>query len=78
MTNPQKYGFIFETPDLYKSVPIRKIGWDKPISNIANFARDQGINYKVLKIFNPWLIQNHLNNKSRKYYEIYIPLEGYH
>ena len=78
MTNPRKYGFIFETPDLYKSVPIRKVGWDKPISNIANFARDQGINYKVLKIFNPWLIQNHLNNKSRKYYEIYIPLEGYH
>ena len=78
MTNPQKYGFIFETSDLYKSVPIRKIGWDKPISNIANFAKDQGINYKILKIFNPWLIQNHLNNKSRKYYEIYIPLEEYH
>ena len=78
MANPLKYGFIFETSDLYKTVPIRKIGWDKPISNIAIFAKDQGINYKIIKIFNPWLIQNHLNNKSRKYYEIYIPLEEYH
>ena len=78
MANPLKYGFIFETSDLYKTVPIRKIGWDKPISNIAIFAKDQGINYKIIKIFNPWLIQNYLNNKSRKYYEIYIPLEEYH
>ena len=78
MANPLKYGFIFETSDLYKTVPIRKIGWDKPIPNIAIFAKDQGINYKIIKIFNPWLIQNHLNNKSRKYYEIYIPLEEYH
>lgn len=78
MTNPRKYGFIYEPSDLYQNVPVRKIGWDKPISNITNFAREQGINYKLIKIHNPWLIQNHLNNKSRKYYEIDIPLEGYY
>lgn len=78
MTNPRKYGFIYEPSDLYQNVPVRKIGWDKPISNITNFAKEQGINYKLIKIYNPWLIQNHLNNKSRKYYEIDIPLEGYY
>ena len=75
MMNPQKYGFIFKPSDLYKSIPIQKIGWDKPISNIASFARDLGVNYKILKIHNPWLIQNHLNNKTRKFYEINIPLK---
>ena len=75
MMNPQKYGFIFKPSDLYKSIPIQKIGWDKPISNIASFARDLGVNYKIFKIHNPRLIQNHLNNKTRKFYEINIPLK---
>ena len=74
MSNPKNYGFIFEQSDLYKSTPVRIINWDLPIQNISSFAEKQGINYKLLKIFNPWLIQNHLNNKSRKKYQIKIPL----
>ena len=74
MSNPKTYGFIFEQSDLYESTPVRIINWDLPIQNISSFAEEQGINYKLLKIFNPWLIQNHLNNKSRKKYQIKIPL----
>jgi hypothetical protein len=51
---------------------------DVPIANIAEFAKEKGVNYKVLKIHNPWLIENHLNNKSRKYYEIELPEEGFY
>ena len=75
MSNPKNYGFIFEQSDLYKSTPVRIINWDLPIQNISSFAEKQGINYKLLKIFNPWLIQNHLNNRSRKKYQIKIPLD---
>ena len=78
MSNPQQYGFIFEESDLYLPIPERKIGLDTAITNLAQFAKEQNINYKVLKIHNPWLIENHLNNKSRKYYEIAIPEEGYY
>ena len=74
MSNPKKYGYIFEKSDLYELSPTKIINWDLPIQNIASFAEEQGINYKHLKIFNPWLIQNHLNNKSRKKYQIKIPL----
>jgi len=76
MSNPRAYGFVFDTEDLYQPIPVRKIGLDTAISNIAQFAKDQSINYKILKIHNPWLIENHLNNKSRKYYEISIPETG--
>ena len=76
MSNPQRYGFIYEPQDLYKSIPVRKIGLDTAINNIARFAKEQSVNYKIIKIHNPWLIQNHLNNKSRKYYEIEIPEKG--
>ena len=74
MSNPKKYGYIFEQSDLYELPSTRIINWDLPINNIASFAEEQGINYKLLKIFNPWLIQNHLNNNSRKKYKIKIPL----
>ena len=73
MSNPRAYGFIFDAEDLYQPILVRKIGLDTAIGNIAQFAKEQSINYKILKIHNPWLIQNHLNNRSRKYYEISIP-----
>jgi hypothetical protein len=76
MSNPQRYGFIYDEEDLYQPIPIKKIGLDTAITNIAKFAKAQSVNYKIIKIHNPWLIQNHLNNKSRKYYEIEIPDEG--
>lgn len=76
MSNPQRYGFIYEPQDLYRPIPVRKIGLDTAINNIARFAKEQSVNYKIIKIHNPWLIQNHLNNKSRKYYEIEIPEKG--
>ncbi len=78
MSHPERYGFIFEDSDLYQPVPVKKIGLDVPIANIAEFAKEKGVNYKVLKIHNPWLIENHLNNKSRKYYEIELPEEGFY
>ena len=76
MTYPEAYGYIFDQEDLYKPIPVRKLGVDTAITNIARFAKEQSINYKILKVHNPWLIQNHLNNRSRKYYEIEIPEEG--
>ena len=76
--NPSKYGYVFDNTDLYYSVPVRYHGLDTAISNLTSFAQKMGINYKVLKIHNPWLLQNHLNNKSRKYYEIAITERGYY
>jgi hypothetical protein len=76
--NPSKYGYVFDDTDLYYSVPVRYHGLDTAISNLTSFAQKKGVNYKVLKIHNPWLLQNHLNNKSRKYYEIAIPEKGHY
>ena len=78
MTNPERYGFVFNSDDLYNPIPVKKIGLDTAIANLAEFAKEKEINYKILKIHNPWLIENHLNNKSRKYYEISIPEAGHY
>lgn len=78
MGNPEKYGFHFEERDLYHAVPTYNVEVDTPVTNFASFAKEFGINYKILKIHNPWLREAHLNNKSRKSYQIKIPKEGYY
>jgi len=74
MQHPKNYGFIFEKEDLYESIPIKKVGLDTAITNLARFSKQMKMDYNQLKLNNPWLLQNHLNNKSRKYYEIAIPV----
>jgi len=78
MSHPDRYGFVFSKEDLYTPIPLRKIGLDTAIGNLAAFSKAQKINYKILKTHNKWLIENHLNNRSRKFYEISIPEEGYY
>ena len=46
---------------------------DTAITNIASFAKKFNTNYKELKIHNPWLRENKLNNKTGKTYYIKIP-----
>ncbi len=77
-SSPKKFGFNFEEKDLYKYIPTKKVQVDSVISSMTNFSKHFGINYKILKIHNPWLRDGHLNNKSRKKYEIEIPQEGYY
>ena len=77
MKNPALYGFSLYGADLYAPIPSKKIEVDSTISDLADFARTQGINYKILKIHNPWLRDKKLSNPNKKKYEIEIPLSGY-
>lgn len=76
MENPIKYGFAIEKEELFQFEPTKEITIDSTIDNLALFAKTQGINYKLLKLHNPWLRDKHLENKSSKLYAIKIPLEG--
>ena len=75
LTNPKKYGFVYDDDDLYTLSDTKTVQVDTAIANIASFANKFGITYKELKLYNPWLRQNKLNNKSRKLYEIKIPIK---
>jgi hypothetical protein len=77
MQNPQKYGFAIASEDLYESLPTQKIIIDSSITDLADFANSQGINYKILKIHNPWLRETRLLNNTGNKYQIEIPLSGY-
>jgi len=77
MRQPAKYGFNIYPSDLYTQIPTKKVAVDSSITDLTGFAIAQGINYKILKIHNPWLRDKKLVNPTKKRYEIEIPLEGY-
>ncbi len=78
LSHPDTYGFNFSKEDLYKNVPTYQVEVDSVVTNFASFAKTYGINYKILKIHNPWLREDHLNNASRTRYVIDIPEKGYY
>lgn len=73
ISNPAKYGFIFDKEDLYTIEETRTVKVDTVIKDLALFANNFGMNYKELKIHNPWLRENRLNNRSRRLYDIKVP-----
>ncbi len=78
LNHPDKYGFNFRYKDLYQPIPTYKVEVDTAVASFVQFSEHFGINYKILKIHNPWLREKHLNNKSRKQYFIEIPEKGHY
>ena len=70
--NPKQYGFHYRDKDLYSMPELKQIKVDSTINNLADFAISQGINYKELKLYNPWLREIKLNNSSNKEYKLQI------
>ncbi|WP_298393900.1 lytic transglycosylase domain-containing protein [Flavobacterium sp.] len=77
MKNPTLYGFEVAKHELYDNIPTKTIEVDSSITDLATFAKSQGINYKILKIHNPWLRDKKLSNPAKKKYIIEIPTQGY-
>jgi len=75
MKNAEKYGFLLPKEALYENVPTRKIEVDSAITNLTTFAKSQGVNYKELKIHNPWLRDRKLDNPEKKKYIIELPIK---
>jgi hypothetical protein len=77
MQHPNLYGFDVSKEELYENIPTRTLEVDSSITDLATFAKAQGINYKILKIHNPWLRDKKLVNTAKKKYLIEIPTKGY-
>lgn len=70
--NPEAAGYYIKSEDLYQPFSYKTITVDTPITNIASFAADFGLQYRHIKLLNSWLRDNYLHNKDRKVYEIKI------
>lgn len=72
---PEKFGFALEQKDLYQPLATREIRFNYEISDLAVFAKEHEVSYKMLKTLNPWLVNNILRNSTNKEYVILLPQE---
>ena len=77
ITDPAAYGFLINKNELYPEIRFYEIKVDTAVTDLSNFARNLGTNYKLLKLLNPWLRKPYLTNKSNKAYMIKIPATGF-
>ncbi len=74
LTHPNTYGFFVE--DVYTPLHTRTVSIDTTIQQLGTFAHQLGISYRTLKYYNPWLRTSKLPNKSKKTYQIALPIDN--
>lgn len=77
MEDPEKYGFKVDKKDLYPVIETKGIEVKGSIADLPGWAINKGINFKILKMFNPWLRDLSLKNPGKKTYILKIPVSGY-
>ncbi len=73
LENPEKYNFYISDDEKYPIIPTKEVEITGSVSSFSDFAKKQGISYKVLKDFNPWLRENELTYSGKKRYWVKIP-----
>ena len=73
MQNPQDFGFDLGGEGYQPLDDFAVVEVNKTIPNLGDFAQKYGTSYRMLKLYNPWLISTSLANKSGKQYFIKIP-----
>lgn len=73
MGNSTSMGFMVDDENGYKPFETRTVSVTSSIPNLAQWALQNGSNYKMLKILNPWLRERSLVAKPGKTYIIKLP-----
>ena len=74
--NPEYYGFHIDESHYFAPLTnYRTLEVTRSIDDLAAFATDNGISYRDLKRYNPWLLSGTLPNRSGKRYTLHIPVQ---
>ena len=76
LENPKAYGFNINYSDLYPERKTYALVINYPIKDLALWAKNKGVNLKILRKLNPWLLGNSLTIRPLNY-TIDLPKPGY-
>jgi len=77
MQHPERYGFHLNPSQTYLPFETRAWTLDEPVVNWALYAKEQGMDFRQLKIFNPWIRKPYLRNRERRTYTLRRPTEAF-
>jgi hypothetical protein len=76
MENLDEYDYEIEQDHLYEPLTdYQLVEVSGPVPSWGDFARENGVSYRQLKVYNPWLVSGKLANKEGKTYTIKLPAE---
>ena len=75
LENAESLGFTLKEEDKYQPIPFRVVEVKTSVADLTRFALDNGSNYKILKLLNPWLRAKSLTITGGKTYYIKLPVE---
>ncbi len=68
MKDPQRFGFYVEPHEMYERIDnVYYVEIDKSVKSWAEFAKHNGVTYRMLKYYNPWLREGKLTVINNKY-----------
>ncbi len=74
MQNPAKYGY--ESTALYRSIETKSVLVKTPISDLAQWAIEQGTTFKMVKFLNPWIRGKSLPPPPARGFTVLLPKTG--
>ncbi|MEY3574209.1 MAG: hypothetical protein RLZZ617_807 [Bacteroidota bacterium] len=77
MQHPERYGFHLTASQVY--LPFETEEWtiNEPVPNWVNYAKANGMTFRELKIFNPWIRKTSLRNPERATYTLRRPTKAF-
>ena len=73
MERPSNYGFNVINKHKYQHIPTVKVKVTRSIADLTKYSLDNGCNYKLLKVLNPWIKSKSLTVAPGKIYFIALP-----
>jgi soluble lytic murein transglycosylase-like protein len=72
--NPTAFGYEVPEEETYAALDdFRTVRVNSNIDNLGDFAREQGTTYRMLKVYNPWLVTGSLHPRRGETIELRLP-----
>ncbi len=77
LEQPEDFGYQVAPAEEYPTLDsFRIVSVSESVNNLGDFARREGTTYRMLKLYNPWLVTGSLTVRSGATYAIKIPTGG--
>ena len=73
LQNAEDLGFKLSDEEKYEEIPYRTVRIDSSVSDLVQFAINNGTTYKMLRLMNPWIRGKSLTVSNGNAYELKLP-----
>lgn len=73
LEHPKEFGYRLRPDQLYQPFVYDIVTVDTPVENWAEWAKEHGTTYMMLRNYNPWIRNTSLPNKDGNTYQVMVP-----